>query len=52
MPVSFYYLLYRIYILHAITTKVNLYDLATFSIIKTFQLVIIFDFLGHYHFVY
>ena len=29
----------------------NLYDLATFSIIKTFQLVIIFSSLGHNHFV-
>ena len=35
MPVSFWYLLYCFYILHAITTKVNLNDLATFSIIKT-----------------
>ena len=52
MPVSFLYLLYHFYIVHAITTKVNLYDLATFSIIKTFQLVIIFASLGHNHFVY
>ena len=52
MPVSFYCLLYHFYILHTITTKVNLNDLATFSIIKTFQLVIIFASLGHNHFVY
>ena len=52
MPVFFLYLLYHFYIVHAITTKVNLYDLATFSIIKTFQLVIIFASLGHNHFVY
>ena len=35
-----------------ITKKVNLHDLATFDIIKTFQLVIIFASLGHNHFVY
>ena len=44
--------LYRFNILDAITTKVNLYNLATFSMIKTFQLVIIFASLGHNHFVY
>ena len=52
VPVSFQYLLYHFYILHAITTKVNLNDLATFSVIKTFQLVIIFASLGDNHFVY
>ena len=52
MPVFFYYLLYHFYILHATTKKVNLYDLATFSIIKTFQLVIIFASLDHNHFVH
>ena len=52
MPVSFQYLLYHFYILHAITTKVNLYDFATFNMIKTFKLIIIFASLGHNHFVY
>ena len=52
MPVSFYYLPFHFYILHAIITKVNLYDLVTFSIIKTFQLVIIFASLDHNHFVH
>ena len=47
IPVSFWYLLYHFYILHAISTKVNLYDSVTFSIIRTFQLVIIFTSLGH-----
>ena len=32
-------------------TEVNLNNLATFSMIKTFQLVVIF-FLGHNHFIY
>ena len=52
MLVFFQYLLYHFHILHVITTKVTLYDLATFSIIKTFQLVIIFASLGHNRFVY
>ena len=30
----------------------NLYDLASFSIVKAFRLVIIFASLGHNHFVY
>ena len=52
IPVSFQYLLYHFYILHVITTKANWYDLATFSIIKTFQSVIIFASLDKNHFVY
>ena len=52
IPVFFQYLLYHFYILHAITTKVNLNVLATFNIIKTFQLVIIFASLGHNDIVY
>ena len=52
MPVSFYYLQCHFYILYAITRKVNLHDLATFSIFKTFQLIIIFSFLDLNHFVY
>ena len=52
MPVSFQYLLYHFFILHVITIKMNLYDLTTFSTIKTFQLVIIFASLGHSHIVY
>ena len=50
-PVFFQHLLHHFYILHAITTKLNLYDLATFSIIYTFQLVTIFVSLGHNHFI-
>ena len=52
MPVFFQYLLYHFYILHAKTTKINLNDLATSRVIRTFQLFIIFASLGHNHFVY
>ena len=48
MPVSF--LVFAISFLHC--TKTNLYDLATFCISETFQLVIVFASLGHHHFVY
>ena len=41
MPVSFYFLLYYFYILHAITTKVNLYAFsktADSGIVSTYQI--------------
>ena len=47
-------LVFAISFLHldAITMKVNWYDSATFGIIKTFQLVIIFASLDHNNFDY